>query len=82
MWSRRQNSPGHERAFAREDQKIVDIFHDMILEIDEMIFEGDTMCFRYYMRQLGGPDDVTGICIVKFEGDKLIHRWVYSNAPR
>ena len=63
-------------------RKIVDIFPQMRLEIGEMVFEEDIMCFRYYMRQLGEINDAVGICMVKFRDEKLIHRWVYSDNPK
>lgn len=60
-----------------------EIFPDMRLEIEEMVFEDDIMCFRFYSTQLGDDiNDVAGMCMVKFADDKIIHRWVYSDIPK
>jgi predicted SnoaL-like aldol condensation-catalyzing enzyme len=64
-------------------RKGVELFPDMQLEIAEMVFEDDAMCFKFYTRQLGGGiGDITGLCMIKFTDDKITERWAYSDVPK
>ena len=64
-------------------RKGVGLSPDMRLEIGEMVFEHDTMCFKFYTKQPGGGiSDITGLFMVKFAYDKITERWAYSDVPK
>jgi hypothetical protein len=50
---------------------------DMTIELGEMVFEDDVLCFRNIVHVGGEPVSV-GIAMVKFKDDKMVERWAFS----
>lgn len=50
---------------------------DMTIELGEMVFEDDVLCFRNIVH-IGGNAVRVGIAMVKFKDDKMVERWALS----
>lgn len=72
-------SPGRE-GLKEMFLKLFEIFPDMTITIQEMVFENDILCFRLIMRGFGTSDEIMGIAMVKYKDGKIVDRWVVSNA--
>ncbi len=60
--------------------KLFELFPDMKITIDEMVFEHDILCFRHTIRGIGANDEIMGIAMVKFRNGKAVDRWVAAEA--
>ncbi len=50
---------------------------DMTIELGEMVFEDDVLCFRIIVH-IGGKAVQAGIAMVKFKDDKMVERWALA----
>lgn len=60
--------------------KFFQLFPDMTITIEEMVFEKDILCFRHIIRGMGTSDGVMGIAMVRFKDGKIVDRWVTTEA--
>ncbi|MCU0523385.1 MAG: ester cyclase [Elainella sp. Prado103] len=51
---------------------------DMTIELGEMVFEDNVLCFRTIIH-IGGQPVSAGIAMVKFKDDKIAERWAFSD---
>ena len=57
-------------------RKFIELFPDMTITTEEMVFENDILCFRHTIRGIGAKDEVMGIAMVRYKDGKIIDRWV------
>jgi len=52
------------------------LFPEMNISIEEMVFENDILCFRHIIKGLSGSGSVMGIAMVRYKDDRITDRWV------
>jgi predicted ester cyclase len=52
------------------------LFPQMIISIEEMVFENDTLCFRHTLKGISGNGPVMGIAMVRYKNGRITDRWV------
>lgn len=60
--------------------KLFQLFPDMTITIEEMVFENEILCFRHIIRGLGTTDEIMGIAMVRYKDGKIAERWVTTDA--
>ena len=60
--------------------KLFQLFPDMTITIEEMVFENEILCFRHIIRGLGTSDKIMGIAMVRFKDGRIAERWVTTDA--
>lgn len=57
-------------------KKMLQLFPDMTITPEEMVFEKDILCFRHIIQGVGANDETMGIAMVRFKNGKAVDRWV------
>ncbi len=60
--------------------KLFKLFPEMLIEINEMIFENNILCFRHFVYGLGASKPVMGIAMIRYQDGKITDRWVTTEA--
>ncbi len=61
-------------------QKFFQLFPDIKLTIEEMVFENDILCFRYIIQGTGAIEDIICIAMVRFKDGMIMDRWAATDA--
>ena len=59
-------------------RKLIQLFQDFNINIKEMVFENDILCFRFIVRGIGGDEGIMGLAMVKYKNGKIIDRRVFT----
>lgn len=52
------------------------LFPEMTISIEEMVFENDILCFRHILKGISGSGPVMGIAMVRYKDARITDRWV------
>jgi len=52
------------------------LFPEMNISIEEMVFENDILCFRHTLTGISGNGPVMGIAMVRYKNGRITDRWV------
>lgn len=75
------HSPVLDVASDREGLKqmfhlLFQLFPEMAISIEEMVFENDILCFRHILTGISGNGSVMGIAMVRYKDGRITDRWV------
>lgn len=65
-----------KNGFKEMFKKMLELFPDITITIEEMVFENNILCFRHTIRGVGANDKTMGIAMVRFKDGKAVDRWV------
>ncbi|NQT54752.1 MAG: ester cyclase [Desulfobacteraceae bacterium] len=74
------NVPPDKEGLKEMFLKLFELFPDMTITIEEMVFEKDILCFRHTIRGMGASDEIMGIAMVRFKNGKAVDRWATTEA--
>ena len=74
------NVPTNREGLKEMFWKFFQLFPEMTITIEEMVFENDILCFRHIIRGIGASDEVIGIAMVRYKNGKIADRWVTTEA--
>ena len=68
--------PANREGLKEMFYKLFQLFPDMTITIEEMVFENDILCFRHIIQGNKNSDAVMGMAMVRFKDGKIVDRWV------
>ncbi len=51
------------------------VFPEMKIIIEEMVFENQILCFRHIIQGIKKNEDIAGIAMIKYKNGKITDRW-------
>lgn len=80
------HSPSHNKTPDRDGLKEMmwewlDSSPDLKINIHDLVFENDILCFRAEIEGIANDETFTGLAMVKFKNGKMVERWACDNVP-
>jgi predicted ester cyclase len=60
--------------------KLFQLFPDMTITIEEMVFENDILSFRHMIQENKNSDALMGMAMVKLRDGKIVDRWATTSS--
>lgn len=74
------DAPADREGLKEMFRRLFQLFPEMTITIEEMVFENNILCFRHIIHGLGTSAPVMGIAMVRFKDGKITDRWVTTEA--
>ena len=72
--------PANREGLKEMFYKLIQLFPDMTITIQEMVFENDVLSFRHMIQENKNSDAFMGMAMVRFKGGKIVDRWATTTS--